>query len=129
MKGNSTRTLDFQKRFAQLPDEKEPYSHIVDEKVSRHMSRSTDFVLHLPEAWITKVCRLPKYAVVTALLCWRGHSTAKGGIFTINPVLRQQYGMSRKAIYQGLLLLERKGIVALEKHGKKSTRIRVVHAR
>jgi hypothetical protein len=100
-----------------------------DEKERRAYGRkSLSFTLHIPESWLQLLLTLSYYGFRTALMCWRGHSLAKGGWFTIPSAVRRTYGIEHRThLHRALRELSSHGLIEICKDGRKmSTGIKVL---
>jgi hypothetical protein len=91
--------------------------------------RRTDQHIGCPIGWLRRVLPLvnTKEQLAVALWLQRRRAVCRNELFTVpNTALREDLGLSRKVKYRALLQLEKAGVIALAREGKRSLQARLL---
>ena len=91
--------------------------------------RRADHYIGCPLEWLKRVLPLVESKGQLAVAIWlhRRRVVCRSEVFTVpNESLREDLGLSRKAKYQALRHLERAGIIALTRDGKRALQVRML---
>lgn len=68
----------------------------------------------LPQDWFSRACKLPAKGANMAVALWYRHGM-EGSPVKVTTRLREEYGMSRKSARRALDLMEKAGLVKVER--------------
>lgn len=80
----------------------------------------------IPIPWVEKVAKLPGKALALAVGLWWLHGMAKGGEVTVSRKMLERLNISRDAAADGLLRLEKAGLIRVTRAPGNRPRARIV---
>jgi hypothetical protein len=98
-------------------------------RVAPKQRQRADRFIGCPVEWLKRVLPLVKSKEQLAVAVWlhRRRAVCRNEVFTVpNESLREDLGLNRKAKYRALRYLERAGIIALTRDGKRALQVQIL---
>lgn len=76
----------------------------------------------LPQDWFSRACKLPGRTANMAIALWYRHGM-EGSPVRVTTKLREEYGMSRKSAHRALELMEKAGLIKVDRRTGRAPRV------